>query len=463
MKLYNTLTKKVEQIVPLDEGRVKLFVCGPTVYDFVHVGNAKTYVQFDVLARVLRYSGFDVFYLQNITDIDDKIILRAKEQRTSWDALRSKYEKEYMLDMKRLSNTAVTSYARATDYIDDIIRQVQTLLDKGHAYKTEDGVYFEIATFPEYGKLSGRTEVKEDDAETRVDQSEQKRGWNDFCLWKFSKPGEPVWSAPFGNGRPGWHIEDTAITEHHFGPQYDIHGGAVDLIFPHHEAEITQMESASGLKPFVKYWVHTGFLKVNDRRMGKSLGNFHTIREVLEKGYDPLALRLFMLQGHYRSPINFSWENLDAAQNRLKDIRGFADLRFQTITKNPGNSTKPLQGLAFDRALADITSAVTNDLNTPEALAILGRLITDAEMSGIDSSAQKAYDKFLKNLDRLFGLNLLHSTDISPEQKQLLRDRQKAREAHEWTKADKLRDKLAQHGIDIRDTPIGPVWSRKPS
>jgi len=242
MKLYNTLSKKIEEFKPLNDKGVNLFVCGPTVYDLSHIGHAKTYIQLDILARVLKALEYEVFYLQNITDIDDKIIARAKEKSISWDALARHFEGEYLKDMEALGNVSVAKYVRATDYMVDIIKQVQTLMDKGHAYKIDDGIYFEISTFPEYGKLSGRKEVQENDAESRIDQSGHKRGWNDFCLWKFSKPDEPVWDAPFGKGRPGWHIEDTAITEHFFGPQYDIHGGGVDLIFPHHEAEITQME-----------------------------------------------------------------------------------------------------------------------------------------------------------------------------------------------------------------------------
>lgn len=460
MKLYNTLTHRVEDIKPIQDKKVNLFVCGPTVYDFAHIGNAKTYIQFDVLARTMRKCGYDVFYLQNITDIDDKIITRSKEQNVDWEELRDLYEAEYLKDMKSLNNTAVTKYARATDYIEDIIRQVKILMDKGSAYKIDDGIYFEIATFADYGKLSGRTEVKENDAETRIDQSDQKRGWNDFCLWKFSKTGEPVWEAPFGKGRPGWHIEDTAITEHFFGPQYDVHGGAVDLIFPHHEAEITQMESASGKMPFVKYWVHTGFLNIDNRRMGKSLGNFYTIREVLEKGYEPMALRLFMLQAHYRSPINFSWDNLDAAQNRLRSIRALSDLRFQTITRSNSEAEKPVQSADFDDTWKKIADTLSDDLNTAQALTYLSRIIDEVLGNNIDPTAKESHNKFLENLDDVLGLSLLNSSDIDLEQKQLIAKREKAREDKDWSMSDELRGKLIAQGIEIRDTTHGPIWSR---
>ena len=289
MQFYNTLTRKKEVFAPIEDGRVNLFVCGPTVYDFPHIGNSKTYIQFDILAKSLRYLGYNVFYLQNITDIDDKILNRAKELGIPPKELAEKYEKIYQEDMRVLGIDSVNKYARATDFIPKIIKQIETLLEKGYAYKIPDGIYFETAKFKNYGKLSGRMELKADDAISRIDEATGKRGWNDFCLWKVEKPGEPSWPSPFGSGRPGWHIEDTAITEANFGPQYDIHGGAVDLIFPHHECEIAQMESASGLEPLVRYWIHTGFLNVDSKKMSKSLGNFKTIRDIQEASISPRA------------------------------------------------------------------------------------------------------------------------------------------------------------------------------
>lgn len=452
MKLYNMLTRKKEELKPLEKGKINMFVCGPTVYDLSHLGHAKTYIQMDILARTLRASGYEVFYLQNITDLDDKIIARANEQQISWEQLRSKFESEYYKDMKALGNDSVTQYARATDYIDDIIKQVQTLLDKGYAYEIEgDGIYFEVATFKDYGKLSGRKDVKEDDAQTRIDESDKKRGWNDFCLWKFSKPGEPVWDAPFGNGRPGWHIEDTAITEHFFGQQYDIHGGAVDLIFPHHEAEITQMESVSGKSPFVQYWVHSGFLNINKAKMSKSKKNFFTIREVLDKGYDPQALRLFFLQSHYRSPIDFSWENLDAAQNRLKNWQAIADLRWQATSSN----AKPNRYAH----IINISRALDDDIDTPLVLALLEEIFDDISTNGLSQDEVSRFNEFLSELKSLLGIDL-REPDISTEQKQLIADREAARDSKDWAKSDELRDQLKEQGIDVRDTDHGPIWSR---
>lgn len=462
LRLHNTLTRAVEDFVPREENKVHLFVCGPTVYDFSHLGHAKTYVQLDTLARVLKHHNYDVFYLQNITDIDDKIMTRAHERNIDWQDLRSTFQDEYIADMTSLNNTSVTQYARATDYIDDIIKQVQTLVDKGHAYTIDkDGIYFEIATFADYGKLSGRSEVKKDDARTRIDESDNKRGWNDFCLWKFSKPGEPTWDAPFGAGRPGWHIEDTAITEHFFGPQYDIHGGAVDLIFPHHEAEITQMEAASGKVPLVRYWVHTGFLTIDDEKMAKSAGNFFTIREVIEKGYDPIAIRLFMLQSHYRSPINFTFDNLDAANNRLRNWRNIAALRHQThdtLRDDDEKSTDETSVSLYATAQA-LTEALEDDLNTPAGLTIIDDAFTRLTKAPLKDIHQHALTELLSTIDEVLGLQLIESTpDVDDETKRRIIERQHARATQDWKKSDDIREDIEKSGITIRDTATGPIW-----
>lgn len=462
LRLYNTLTKKVEEFAPREPGKVNLFVCGPTVYDLSHLGHAKTYIQMDTLARLLRQNDYELFYLQNITDIDDKIIVRSHERNTEWTDLRDTYQKEYEKDMASLNNTSVTEYARATDYIEDIISQVTRLIDKGHAYTIEnDGIYFEISTFPDYGKLSGRQEVKKDDAQSRIDESEGKRGWNDFCLWKFSKKGEPTWDAPFGAGRPGWHIEDTAITEHFFGPQYDIHGGAIDLIFPHHEAEITQMESLSNEIPMVRYWTHTGFLTIDSEKMSKSTGNFYTIREVIEKGYDPIAIRLFMLQSHYRSSINFSFDNLDSAVNRLRNWRNIAALRHQThdtLQDDDDKSTDDKSVSLYATSQA-IIEALNDDINTPEALGIIDDAFSELSNTKLKDIHQHALMQLLETIDEVLGLKLMETThDIDDEVKRLILERQQARNNKDFAKSDKLRDEILKHGITVRDTTHGSVW-----
>ena len=453
MKLYNTLTGKTDEVKPLTDKRINMFVCGPTVYDFSHIGHAKTYIQMDVLARTLKAQGFKVFYLQNITDIDDKIIKKSQNENEDYKEISRTYEAEYYKDMAYLNNTSVDLYAKATDYIDDIKRQVQSLLDKNYAYIINgDGVYFEIDRFSSYGKLSKRTEAKEDDAQSRIDQSDKKRGWNDFCLWKFSKPGEPVWEAEFGKGRPGWHIEDTAITEHHFGPQYDIHGGAVDLIFPHHEAEITQMESISGKEPFVKYWVHSGFLNIDGSRMGKSKGNFVTIREILAKGYDPMVIRLLMLQSHYRSSIDFSWDSLDSAAALYKKISAWSDLRFQNF-----ESRDLADG--YGSLLKKFENRMQEDLKTPEALAVLNgmiRMVYEDSYTPDSISIENA----VKTIDNYFGLNLLSRKDITAEDKSKIKKRANVRKNKDWIASDTIRDELLSKGIAIKDTEYGSVWSR---
>jgi cysteinyl-tRNA synthetase len=457
LQFHNTLTKQKQEFVPLQSGKVNMFVCGPTVYDFSHLGHAKTYVQFDLLTRVLKANGLDVFYLQNITDIDDKIIDRANEKKIAWEELRATYQTEYLQDMTSLNNTSVTEYVRATDHINDIIQQVQTLLDKNHAYIIEnDGIYFEISSFPEYGKLSGRTEIKENDAQTRIDQSDQKRGWNDFALWKFSKAGEPVWDAPFGAGRPGWHIEDTAISEHFFGPQYDLHGGAIDLIFPHHEAEITQMESASGKSPFVGYWLHAGFLTIDGRKMSKSLHNFYTIREVLEKGYDPMAVRLLMLQTHYRASINFTFENLDAAKNRLLNWRNTAALRHQIHDTLDDGDERSVALYATSQAIVE---ALSDDLDTPEAFRIIDEAFDKINGTRTGNIHQHALVSLIETIDETLGLQLLKTTpDISDDLKRTILERERAREAKDYKKADQLRAQIEKEGVTVRDTSSGPIW-----
>ena len=322
LKVYNTLKREKEEFKPLKDKKINLFVCGPTVYDYSHIGHAKTYLQFDIIIKYLRYKKYKVFYLQNITDIDDKIIKRAKELNITFDKLAKEYEKYYYEDMNSLKVNSVDKYARATDYIKDIVSQVERLVKKGYAYKISDGYYFNLKKFSDYGKLSGRTTLGEEDAVSRIDENSEKKNKGDFCLWKFSKADEPSWDTKLGKGRPGWHIEDTAITEHFFGSQYDIHGGAKDLIFPHHEAEIAQMESISGKKPLVRYWLHTGFLNVKGQKMSKSLENFFTIRDILKK-YSANALRFLFIQTHYRSAIDFSENSLESAKNSLERLNDF--------------------------------------------------------------------------------------------------------------------------------------------
>lgn len=448
LRLFNTLTRKKEIFKPFKGKKVRMFVCGPTVYDYSHIGHAKTYVQFDVIVRYLRYRKYDVFYLQNITDLDDKIIQRARELGISPKEVAEKFEEEYYKDITTLGITSVSKYARATDFIDAIIKQVQTLIEKGFAYEIEDGIYFDLSKFPEYGKLSGRTSLEAEDAVTRIDESVKKRNKGDFCLWKRSKPDEPKWNSPFFEGRPGWHIEDTAITESHFGPQYDIHGGARDLIFPHHEAEIAQMESASGKKPFVRYWLHTGFLTVNGQKMAKSLGNFITIRDVL-KEWTPQELRFLYISTHYRRPIDYSKESLENARKSLERLNEF--VRKVKYGKDEFKSK------LIEETKEKFVEAMDDDFDTPRALAAIFNFVREVNKTG---GGKKAYN-LMKEFDEIFGILSEAEVKIPKEVEELVKERERARKRLDFKSSDELRKKIAQLGYLVEDTPKGPKVKKK--
>jgi len=382
LKIYNTLSKEKETFKPLNKKKVNIFVCGPTVYNFAHLGHAKTYVQFDVAVKYLRYFGYDVFYLQNITDIDDKIIKKADSEGIGYKEVVEKYRREYFKDMNSLGVDSVTKYANATDYINEIVSQVERLIQKGYAYKISDGYYFDLSKDEDYGKLAGRTTLGADDSVSRIDENDEKKNSGDFCLWKFRKDNEPYWKTKLGEGRPGWHIEDTAITEKEFGSQYDVHGGATDLIFPHHEAEIAQMESISGKKPLVRYWMHTGFLKINKEKMSKSLGNFSTIRDIL-KNYSPEVLRYLFISVHYRKPIDFSKETLENAKSSW--------VRLKNICENLEKDKK-----INEKYLKEFEKSMNDDFNTSKALQVLWKLVRDEKAKGKYGAIKKKLKFLLK-------------------------------------------------------------------
>lgn len=443
LTLYNTLTRKKETFKPIKKNKVNMFVCGPTVYDFPHIGHAKTYIQFDIIVKYLRYLKYDVFYLQNITDIDDKIIKRAKQFKITPHELAKKYEKIYHEDEKQLGINSVTKYARATDYIKQILKQVKTLLDKGYAYKIKEGYYFDLSKFKDYGKLS-KTKVKESEqAVTRIDESVNKKNKADFCLWKFSKPNEPVWKTELGDGRPGWHIEDTAITETEFGPQYDLHGGAVDLIFPHHEAEIAQMESASGKKPLVRYWIHTGFLNIEGKKMAKSLKNFITVREALKK-YDSKVLRYLFASVHYRSRIDFSEKSLEQAKSVLDKLNNF--LIYVKDKKDIGKK--------LDKFKKEFFKHMNNDINTPLAFATLFDLVNYCFKE--DVGGKKVIDFFL-DIDNIFNILTAKEEKVPKEILDLVKEREKARNEKNYDLADNIREKIKKKGYYVDDTEKGSI------
>lgn len=443
------MTNKVERLVPIHDDKINLFVCGPTVYGLAHVGNGKTFTQFDMVAKYLRYKNLDVFYLQNITDIDDKIIKISQERGTSWKKIADLYTRKFLQDMKSLGNDAVSQYAKATDYISQIVDQVKRLEEKGVAYRTSDGIYYEISKFKNYGRLSNRTEVQETDGISGIDASSEKKGWNDFCLWKFSKAGEPFWKTELGSGRPGWHIEDTAITEYYFGQQYDIHGGSVDLKIPHHEAEIAQMEMLSGKSPLVRCWMHTGFLNVNREKMSKSLGNFWTIRDVL-KNYNYRILRLMYLSSHYRSSLEFSKEILEQNKNALKRIDEFV------FRINP-NLNNEAETKAVNRLREDVTAAMDNDFATPVALAHIYKFINIANSKGVSGKAVYGY---LQEINTFFGFFKFNKSE-DPEIEILIHKRDDFKKAKNWQKADEIKKELLDKGIKLYDGKDGKTTWRK--
>ena len=461
LKIYNSLTKKVSIFKPLHKQTVQMFVCGPTVYDYVHAGNARTFVIFDVVAKYLCYRQFDVTYIQNITDIDDKIIVRAQEHNTEPIAWARQYEEYFHEDMQNLGVTAVSRYARATEHIEQVVTQVQRLVEKGFAYRLDDGYYFDLAKFPAYGKLSGRTAQMAEDAVTRIDESDKKRNAGDFALWKFSKPGEPAWDSSLGKGRPGWHIEDTAITEYYFGSQYDLHGGGRDLMFPHHEAEIAQQEAASGKVPFVKYWMHSGFLETKSAKMSKSVGNIVSARELLHR-YSPQVLRLYFLNAHYRSPLDFSDEILAQAQAGAARITEFLErLKFYETDTPFAHEEDSAVTAAIDALHQKALDTMDDDFNTPQAIGVLFELIhlvnQYIDQKKIDIHSVKRILRSLDLFDAVLGI-VPHHHEIIPEKvRGLVAERQEAKEKNDFARADFIRTQIQSLGYTIDDTLQGPM------
>jgi len=462
MKIQNTMTGKKENFQPIHNNRINLFVCGPTVYDDSHIGHARTYIAFDVVARYLNYKGFSVFYLQNITDVDDKIIQRAAETGVSPRSLARKFEQRYLEDMRALGSTNVNYYARATEHIPEIISQIERLSELGFAYETETGIYFDESRFGDFGKLSHQgAEALE---KHRIEPDSTKRNPGDFSLWKKRQDGEEVtWDSPWGKGRPGWHIEDTAITENYFGAQYDIHGGAMDLIFPHHEAEIAQMEAASGKKPLVRYWMHTGFLNVMGEKMAKSLGNFTTIRDMLRE-YEADAFRFFVLLAHYRSPIDFSEKALEQARKSLERIRQAAKIIEEQLEKAAESSAPEQMDPVVALARAKFLESMDNDFNTPYALRAVFDLVREVnrrinEKTISQKGLQDASEQ-LREFGEILGLSFCEVGKRPAEKTDaiagnlselLIETRQKLREKKEWQLADEIRAKLSELDIVIED------------
>ena len=464
LAVYNDLTRKKEPFEPIEKGKVRFYVCGPTVYDFFHIGNARPFVLFDVFRRYLESTGYKVIFVQNFTDIDDKMIRRANEMGISVPELAEKFIGEYFEDADSLGIKRATVNPRATHEIDEIIRIVGTLIEKGHAYEKDGDVYFSVVSFPEYGKLS-KQGIEELKSGARIEVDERKNDPLDFALWKASKPGEPFWESPWGKGRPGWHIECSAMSTKYLGDSIDIHGGGSDLIFPHHENEIAQSECASGCQ-FVKYWLHNAYIMIDKEKMSKSLGNFMTVRDI-RKRFNPLVLRFCLLSAHYRSPINFSKEGLDQAQSALERINNcYADLKFAAANRRPCQKDNALSA-AVEKASLGYTEAMEDDFNTAGALGCVFDVVRAVnvhltENEGFCEEGIKAARDFLEKVNCVFGFfSEDHCDDPDEDIDALLEERAEARKNKNFRRSDEIRDMLAEKGIIIEDTPQGARWKRQ--
>ena len=457
MYIYNTMSRKKELFVPLKEGKVSMYACGPTVYNFFHIGNARPFIVFDTLRRYLEYRGYQVTFVQNFTDIDDKMIRRANEEGITVKELGDRFIQEYYTDADALGVKRATVNPRATEHIQDIIDLVKTLVDKGHAYPTPNGdVYFSVRSWPGYGKLSGQN-IDDLENGARVDPTEEKQDPLDFALWKGQKPGEPAWPSPWGMGRPGWHIECSAMSMAILGQSFDIHGGGQDLIFPHHENEIAQSEAATG-KPFAHYWMHNGFINVDNQKMSKSLGNFFTVRDIA-KEYDLDVVRLFMLSVQYRNPINFSRDLIQQAAVALQRLRTALDrLKEAPVAEEPAEDEQAFLD-SLEGYRARFNEAMDDDLNTADALGVLFDLARAANTFVSvprTKSAVEAVTKTYTELMDVLGLMPRKTGEEFPaEVLALLDERQEARKAKNYARADEIRDQLKALGYAIEDSRQG--------
>ena len=465
MKIFNTMSRQKEELQTLVPGQVKIYACGPTVYNFIHIGNARPICVFDVLRRYLEYRGMQVTYVQNFTDIDDKIIRRAEEENTDYLTVSQKYIEEYKKDAEGLNVRPASIHPKATENIDEIIRIVSTLVEKGYAYATEEGdVYFRPAKFPEYGKLSHQP-LEDLQAGARISVGETKENAMDFALWKAAKPGEPYWDSPWGKGRPGWHIECSAMARRYLGPSIDIHCGGQDLIFPHHENEIAQSECCNGV-PFARYWMHNGYINVDNTKMSKSLGNFFTVRDVAEKyGYEPI--RYLMVSSHYRMPVNYSVDVIEqckASLERLYNCRNNLEFTLKNAESGEKDGEKAImESMATHRE--DFIQAMDDDMNTADAIAALFELAREINIKcGAAANPSKELCEFALALFNELAdvLGLLYAkkqeTNLDSEIEELIAKRTQARKEKDWATADAIRDELKARHVILEDTPQGIKW-----
>ena len=468
MKIFNTLTRRKEEFVPLEEGKVKMYVCGPTVYNLIHIGNARPMIIFDTVRRYMEYKGYEVNYVSNFTDVDDKIIKKAIEEGVSAEEISTRYIKECKKDMADMNVKPATTAPQATQEIQGMIDMIQTLIDKGYAYPAADGtVYFRVKKFKEYGKLSHKNldDLQSGFRSLKVSGEDQKEDPLDFVLWKPKKEGEPSWPSPWCDGRPGWHIECSVMSKKYLGEEIDIHAGGEDLIFPHHENEIAQSECCNG-KIFARYWMHNGFLNIDNRKMSKSLGNFRTVRQIGEQ-YDLQVLRFFMLNAHYRSPLNFSADLMEAAKNSLERILEAAG-KLSDRKDNGASENITEEELALlkeaEGFVTKFEAAMDDDFNTADALAAIFELVKFAN-TNVDENSSKEfagglYEELFK-LSDVLGLKIEKKEEIlDKEIENLIQERQAARKAKDFKRADEIRDELLKKGIILKDTREGVKWQR---
>lgn len=459
MQIYNSQTRKKEEFVPMVPGKVGIYACGPTVYDYFHIGNARPFIVFDVLRRYFAHRGYEVTFVQNFTDIDDKMIKRANEEGITVKQLGDRFIAEYYKDASALGIRPATVHPRATEHIGDIIHLVKTLQDKGYAYEVGGDVYFDTERDKGYGKLSGQN-LEDLEAGARIDVDEGKRNPADFALWKAQKPGEPAWDSPWGKGRPGWHIECSAMSMKYLGETFDIHAGGKDLLFPHHENEVAQSECATG-KTFARYWMHNGFINIDNEKMSKSKGNFFTVRDIL-KEYNPEDVRMFMLSAHYRSPINFSRDMVAQAHASLQRLYTARD-RMAFLLKNAAAKEETAEEAALAARLREYTArfdaAMDDDLNTADALGALFEIVKDANVSLSEASGKAAVAGALNALNELADvLGLLSrkaEEGLPADIQEMVEARAQARKEKNWKMSDELRDALKAAGYTVEDTPQG--------
>ena len=465
MKVFNTLTKKKEEFVPLEEGKVRMYVCGPTVYNYIHIGNARPMIVFDTVRRYFEYKGYDVNYVSNFTDVDDKIIKKAIEEQVSAQEISQRYIAECKKDMAGMNVKPATKHPLATEEICGMVEMISELIDKGYAYEKNGTVYFSTRKFKDYGKLSHKNldDLRSGGRSLLVSGEDEKEDPLDFVLWKPKKEGEPFWKSPWSDGRPGWHIECSVMSRKYLGEQIDIHAGGEDLIFPHHENEITQSEACND-KEFAHYWMHNGFLNINNVKMSKSLGNFFTVREIAEK-YDLQVLRFFMLSAHYRSPLNFSAELMEASRNGLERILTAVDrLRTLNVQGEACTEEENEQMKVFDALVAKYEAAMEDDFNTADAISAIFEMVKAANIHVTETSTVAFRDQILSEIVRLcdvLGIKTEKKEELLDDEIQALIDeRQAARKAKNFARADEIRDELLAKGIILKDTREGVKWSR---